>query len=125
MVWWQVHTFFSRDAGMTWQMAREGSHIYEYGDHGAIIVVADDRKVEAMPPEFDYCFSHSTTPARFAPAPPSCCISYLPPAPPHSGPPPHHHSPSTVHSHPLHSLGLISPALGRRRNLSSTLGMRR
>ena len=40
----EVHTFFSRDAGLTWQMARRGSHIYEYGDHGAIIVVADDRK---------------------------------------------------------------------------------
>mmetsp|Transcript_24500 Transcript_24500/g.59046 ORF Transcript_24500/g.59046 Transcript_24500/m.59046 type:complete len:828 (+) Transcript_24500:5-2488(+) len=40
----EVHTFFSRDAGLSWQMVREGSHIYEYGDHGAIIVIADDRK---------------------------------------------------------------------------------
>ena len=40
----EVHTFFSRDGGLTWQMARSGSHIYEYGDHGAVIVIADDRK---------------------------------------------------------------------------------
>jgi len=40
----EVHTFFSRDGGLTWSMARAGSHIYEYGDHGAIIVIADDRK---------------------------------------------------------------------------------
>jgi len=40
----EVHTFMSRDGGLTWQMARAGSHIYEYGDHGAIIVIADDRK---------------------------------------------------------------------------------
>ena len=40
----EVHTFFSRDAGLTWSMARAGSHIYEFGDHGAIIVIADDRK---------------------------------------------------------------------------------
>merc|ERR1719163_1637532 len=40
----EVHTFFSRDAGLSWSMVRQGSHIYEYGDHGAIIVIADDRK---------------------------------------------------------------------------------
>lgn len=40
----EVHTFFSRDGGLSWTMARVGSHIYEYGDHGAIIVIADDRK---------------------------------------------------------------------------------
>jgi hypothetical protein len=40
----EVHTFFSRDGGLSWSMARAGSHIYEYGDHGAIIVIADDRK---------------------------------------------------------------------------------
>ena len=40
----EVHTFFSRDGGLTWSMARAGSHIYEYGDHGAVIVIADDRK---------------------------------------------------------------------------------
>ena len=40
----EVHTFFSRDAGLTWHMVREGSHIYEYGDHGAVIVIADDRR---------------------------------------------------------------------------------
>ena len=40
----EVHTFFSRDGGLTWTMARAGSHIYEYGDHGAILVIADDRR---------------------------------------------------------------------------------
>ena len=34
----------SRDGGLTWSMARAGSHIYEYGDHGAILVIADDRR---------------------------------------------------------------------------------
>ena len=40
----EVHTFFSRDAGLSWSMVRQGSHIYEYGDHGAVILIADDRK---------------------------------------------------------------------------------
>ena len=26
----EVHTFFSRDGGLSWSMARAGSHIYEY-----------------------------------------------------------------------------------------------
>jgi len=34
--------YFSRDAGVTWSMIRRGSHVYEIGDHGGIIVMAKD-----------------------------------------------------------------------------------
>lgn len=40
----EVHTFFSRDAGLSWHLVKKGSHIYEYGDHGALMVMAQDRK---------------------------------------------------------------------------------
>ena len=32
--------FLSRDGGLNWKYVREGSHIYEIGDHGALIVIA-------------------------------------------------------------------------------------
>ena len=35
----QVNTYFSRDAGLTWFEIAKGSHIYEFGDHGALIVM--------------------------------------------------------------------------------------
>lgn len=38
----QVNTFFSRDAGLTWFEVAKGSHIYEYGNHGALIAMAPD-----------------------------------------------------------------------------------
>jgi len=38
----QINTFFTRDAGLTWKEVRKGSHIYEFGDHGGLIVMADD-----------------------------------------------------------------------------------
>ncbi len=39
-----IHRLFWGVCILVWQMARAGSHIYEYGDHGAVIVIADDRK---------------------------------------------------------------------------------
>lgn len=39
-----VSTYLSRDGGLSWFEIRKGSHIYEIGDHGAIIVIAEDTK---------------------------------------------------------------------------------
>ena len=30
----------SRDGGLVWSSVKEGAHIYEIGDHGAIIVIS-------------------------------------------------------------------------------------
>ena len=38
----EVNTYFSRDAGQNWLEIKKGSHIYEIGDHGGIIIMADD-----------------------------------------------------------------------------------
>jgi len=38
----EVNTFLTRDGGLTWFEIRKGSHIYEIGDHGGLIVMADD-----------------------------------------------------------------------------------
>ncbi len=38
-----VSTFLSRDGGLNWFEIRKGSHIYEIGDHGALILIADDK----------------------------------------------------------------------------------
>lgn len=37
----EVSTFLSRDGGLNWFEIRKGPHIYEIGDHGALIVIAD------------------------------------------------------------------------------------
>lgn len=37
-----VNTYLSRDAGLSWFEVAKGSHIYEYGNHGALIVMAPD-----------------------------------------------------------------------------------
>ena len=39
----EISTFLSRDGGLTWFEVRKGSHTYEFGDHGGIIVLADDQ----------------------------------------------------------------------------------
>eukprot|EP00270_Netrium_digitus_P010308 TRINITY_DN3195_c0_g1_i1.p1 TRINITY_DN3195_c0_g1~~TRINITY_DN3195_c0_g1_i1.p1 ORF type:complete len:836 (-),score=200.33 TRINITY_DN3195_c0_g1_i1:69-2555(-) len=36
-----VNTYLSRDAGQTWEEIEKGSHIYEFGDSGGVIVLAD------------------------------------------------------------------------------------
>ena len=38
----EINTYFSRDAGLSWDEVAKGSHIYEFGDHGALIVMAND-----------------------------------------------------------------------------------
>mmetsp|Transcript_40785 Transcript_40785/g.96132 ORF Transcript_40785/g.96132 Transcript_40785/m.96132 type:complete len:871 (-) Transcript_40785:64-2676(-) len=40
----ETNTYFSRDAGQTWEQIKKGSYIYEYGDHGALMVLADNRQ---------------------------------------------------------------------------------
>lgn len=37
-----VNTFLSRDGGFSWYEVFKGSHVYEFGDHGGLIVMADD-----------------------------------------------------------------------------------
>ena len=36
----RINTYFSRDGGLTWAEVHKGSHIYEFGDHGGLIVMA-------------------------------------------------------------------------------------
>jgi len=40
----ETSTFLSRDGGQTWMEAHKGAFIYEFGDHGGLIVMADDLK---------------------------------------------------------------------------------
>ena len=40
----QVNTYLSRDGGLTWSEVHKGAYIYEFGDHGGLIVMADDTK---------------------------------------------------------------------------------
>ena len=37
----ELNTFLSRDGGLNWQEVRKGPHIYEIGDHGGLIVMAE------------------------------------------------------------------------------------
>ncbi|EZG56353.1 putative sortilin [Gregarina niphandrodes] len=39
-----INTYISRDAGRTWAEAHKGSYIYEFGDHGGLVVMAHDNK---------------------------------------------------------------------------------
>lgn len=38
----QTNTYLSRDGGLTWVEAHKGAFIYEFGDHGGLLVMADD-----------------------------------------------------------------------------------
>ena len=38
-----INTYLSRDGGLNWFEVAKGSHIYEIGDHGGIIVLANDQ----------------------------------------------------------------------------------
>eukprot|EP00331_Platyophrya_macrostoma_P012271 CAMPEP_0176421916 /NCGR_PEP_ID=MMETSP0127-20121128/9447_1 /TAXON_ID=938130 /ORGANISM="Platyophrya macrostoma, Strain WH" /LENGTH=888 /DNA_ID=CAMNT_0017802715 /DNA_START=25 /DNA_END=2691 /DNA_ORIENTATION=+ len=40
----EINTYLSRDGGLTWYEIIKGSHIYEIGDHGSLIIVANDQK---------------------------------------------------------------------------------
>lgn len=36
------NTFMTRDGGITWKMVKKGNYIWEYGDHGSIIVIVEE-----------------------------------------------------------------------------------
>ena len=36
-----VYTFVTRDAGVTWDVAKKGNYMWEYGDQGSIIVIVE------------------------------------------------------------------------------------
>lgn len=38
----QINTYLSRNGGLTWVEAHKGAFIYEFGDHGGLLVMADD-----------------------------------------------------------------------------------
>lgn len=38
----ECDTFLTRDGGFTWEEVHKGTHKWEYGDHGSIIVLVDD-----------------------------------------------------------------------------------
>ena len=39
-----MNTYLSRDGGLNWSEVKKGSYIYEIGDHGGLIVMADNTK---------------------------------------------------------------------------------
>jgi hypothetical protein len=36
----RIATYLSRDGGLNWAEVRKGAFIYEFGDHGGLIVMA-------------------------------------------------------------------------------------
>ena len=40
----RINTYFSRDGGLNWAEVSKGAHIYEIGDHGALMVMAKNRE---------------------------------------------------------------------------------
>lgn len=38
----ECDTFLSRDAGFTWEEVRKDAHMWEFGDSGSILVIAND-----------------------------------------------------------------------------------
>lgn len=38
----KLSTYISRDGGIVWTEIKKGSHIYEIGDHGGLIVMAEN-----------------------------------------------------------------------------------
>jgi hypothetical protein len=36
----RINTYLSRDGGLNWDEVMKGPHIYEFGDHGGLIVAA-------------------------------------------------------------------------------------
>lgn len=54
----QKSLFLSRDGGLNWQVIRIGVHIYEIGDHGAIIAIA---KKNAPTKQIDFSWDEGQT----------------------------------------------------------------
>ena len=40
----EVDTYLSRDGGRSWLLTATGSHVYEIGDHGGLLVMATDEQ---------------------------------------------------------------------------------
>ena len=40
----QTNTYLTRDGGLSWFEVMKGSHIYEFGDHGGLILMAKDQE---------------------------------------------------------------------------------
>ncbi len=38
----EINTYISRNGGLSWVELAKGSHIYELGDHGGLLVMATD-----------------------------------------------------------------------------------
>lgn len=55
-------TFLSTDAGLTWTMVDFGSNLYEFGDQGNLLVIADDQQPTST---VQYSFDHGKTWADF------------------------------------------------------------
>jgi hypothetical protein len=48
-------TFISSDAGLTWSVAQENAHKYEFGDQGGILVLVDDEdKTDQVRYSYDF-----------------------------------------------------------------------
>ena len=39
----EINTYLSRDGGLNWMEIVKGSHIYELGDHGSLLLLVDDQ----------------------------------------------------------------------------------
>ncbi|RUP45195.1 hypothetical protein BC936DRAFT_148495, partial [Jimgerdemannia flammicorona] len=57
----QGQTFLTRDAGHTWTQIRAGEHLYEFGDHGSLMVLVND---EGPTNELVYSLDPGNTPWR-------------------------------------------------------------
>lgn len=51
-------TFLSTDSGLTWRMVDFGSNLYEFGDQGNLLVMADDQEPTSV---VQYSFDHGKT----------------------------------------------------------------
>jgi hypothetical protein len=40
----ESNTFLSRDGGFTWEEIHKGTHLWEFGDSGSILVMANDKE---------------------------------------------------------------------------------
>lgn len=53
-----VNTYISRDAGITWEETKKGAYIYEFGNHGGLLVIA--KQFEAVS-QIEYSLNEGKT----------------------------------------------------------------
>lgn len=53
-----MNTYLSRDGGLNWSEVKKGSHIYELGDHGGLIVMAPNTQATT---DVYYSFNEGST----------------------------------------------------------------